>query len=549
MANNNIPPEQPFTDQVSELGYQYIDTYEQYRNKGFGTLDGWTNHRVEYLRQNEDGTTTKIEYFYNNSSKKFEGVRATTLSSNGRSMIDSKTFKDLGEFYDSSYAQKNISENTGESQSQTGNDAPTDPNEFEETNNSEEDIEGSINPTTTEDEQKQSTASDDNSGNLIETDPPDSTEFKEKKEEGTSSKFSFDIHDISTKVNSFTTSLVDTAKNNISNILSNQEESTFNADAYESFKNLNIKVDLTDVKELRDKVIDAADYFNENIVTGIDNIITSLEELNPKTKEKLQKTDSDLEYLKLSLSKTYRNNITEGFNDLIDKLTQNIKDNRAIDDEIRGSSASKTYESIQHITNTNTGSGGESTETTPIEDIVSEIPINQDTINKLTPAIAGMVTFTEIVSMYTTIGSENSVQSSLTGNYGLLGLVHQNDKYYYKIIDKSTGQVYFVEMNDKAKITWDDKGERQAIEVVGDNAFVMKLPQEGDVLVRTADVGDVYFLNGDKMTFDGIDYYNITDSITGETAYIPVSEAISGPTLVSNLGSTSLSDSLGEVIK
>ena len=77
----------------------------------------------------------------------------------------------------------------------------------------------------------------------------------------------------------------------------------------------------------------------------------------------------------------------------------------------------------------------------------------------------------------------------------------------------------------------------------------MKLPQEGDVLVRIADVGDVYFLNGDKMTFDGIDYYNITDNITGETAYIPVGEAISGPTLVSNLGSTSLSDSLGEVIK
>ena len=41
--------------------------------------------------------------------------------------------------------------------------------------------------------------------------------FKKDKEEGDGSKFSFDIHDISTKANSFTTSLVDTAKNNISN--------------------------------------------------------------------------------------------------------------------------------------------------------------------------------------------------------------------------------------------------------------------------------------------------------------------------------------------
>ena len=372
--------------------------------------------------------------------------------------------------------------------------------------------------------------------NLIETDPPDSAEFKEKK---------FDIHDIATNVLSHIKSGVDTIKSY--NNLSNQEEATFNVDAYESFKKLNIKVDLTDVKELRNKVIDAADYFNENIVTGIDNIITSLEELNPKTKEKLQKID--LEILKLSLSKTYRNNITEGFNYLIAKLTQNLKDNDAIDTNSSGEAETNNPGVIPTNPGGGGGGGGGSTKPKPIDDITPEIPVNQDNLNKLTPAIAGMIVFTEVVSLYTSIGSENPIQSSLTGNYGLLGLVHQNDKYYYKIMDKDTGQVYFVEMNDKAKITWDDKGERQAIEIVGDNAFVMKLPQEGDVLVRTADIGDVYFLNGDKMTFDGIDYYNITDSITGETAYIPVSESLAGPTLVSNLGNTSSSNNSSEVIE
>lgn len=383
--------------------------------------------------------------------------------------------------------------------------------------------------------------------NLIETDPPATTEFKEDKEEGDGSKFSFDIHDIATNAISSIKSGIDTAKNNISNFLSNQEEATFKVDAYESFKKLNIKVDLTDVKELRNKVIDAADYFNENIVTGIDNIIASLEELNPKTKEKLQKID--LEILKLSLSKTYRNNITEGFNVLIDNLTQNLKDNDAIDTNSSGEAETNNPGVIPTNPGGGGGGGGGSTRPKPIDDITPEIPVNQDNLNKLTPAIAGMIAFSEVVALYTSIGAENFVQSSLTGNYGLLGLVHQNDKYYYKIIDKSTGQVYFAEMNDKAKITWDDKGERQAIEVVGDNAFVMKLPQEGEVLVRTADVGDVYFLNGDKMTFDGIDYYNITDSITGETAYIPVSEALAGPTLVSNLGSTSSSNNSSEVIQ
>lgn len=427
----------------------------------------------------------------------------------------------------------------------TGNNTSADPGKFKKANNSEEAIGGSNNSTTSEGEQEEPTAP---GANLIETDPPDPTEFKEDKEEGDGSKFSFDIRDIATNAISSIESGIDTAKNYISNIfLSNQEEATFKVDAYESFKNLNIKVDLTDVKELRNKVIDAADYFNENIVTGIDNIIASLEELNPKTKEKLQKID--LEILKLSLSKTYRNNITEGFNDLIDKLTQNLNDNDAIDTNSSGEAETNNPGVIPTNPGRGGGGGGGSTKPKPIEDITPEIPVNQDNLNKLTPAIAGMIVFTEVVSLYTSIGSENPIQSSLTGNYGLLGLVHQNDKYYYKIIDKSTGQVYFAEMNDKAKITWDDKGERQAIEVVGDNAFVMKLPQEGDVLVRTADIGDVYFLNGDKMTFDGIDYYNITDSITGETAYIPVSEALAGPTLVSNLGGIPSANSSSEVVQ
>ena len=271
--------------------------------------------------------------------------------------------------------------------------------------------------------------------------------------------------------------------------------------------------------------------------------------MNPKTKEKLQST-IDLEYLTLLLSKKYRSNITEGFNNLISELTQNIKDNGAIDENASGSTNSPGT-NTEYAGGYGGGGGhsGGSTDTSPIGDITPQTPTNQDNLNMLTPAIAGMVAFTEVVSMYTSIGAENSVQSSLTGNYGLLGLVHQNDKYYYKIIDKTTGQVYFVEMNDKAKITWDDKGERQAIEIVGDNAFVMKLPQEGEVLVRTAAVGDVYLLNGEKMTFDGIDYYNISDSVTGEVAYIPLGSGVSEPTLVSNLGSTTSSDSSSEVIQ
>lgn len=371
--------------------------------------------------------------------------------------------------------------------------------------------------------------------------PSDPSDFKGAPDNKLFSKI---INNVSSNVTNVSSFFHNTEKN----ILTNKEEATFNVDACKSLEGFNIKIDLEDVKTLRDKVCDASNYFNEDIIKNIDDIIRSLKELNPKTKEKLQST-IDLEYLTLSLSKKYKSDITEGFNDLISKLTQNIKDNGAIDDSVSGSSNPSGTQT--GYTGAYGGGGGHSegsTGTTTVDDITPGTPINQDNLNRLTPAIAGMIAFSEVVSLYTSIGSQNPVQSSLTGNYGLLGLVHQNDKYYYKIIDKTTGQVYFVEMNDKAKITWDDKGERQVIEIVGDNAFVMKLPQEGDVLVRTAAMGDVYFLNGDKMTFDGIDYYNISDNVTGEVAYIPLGSGVSEPTLVSNLGSTTSSDSSSEVI-
>ena len=426
--------------------------------------------------------------------------------------------------------------NTGNSSHSTLNISPSDPSSFTITPNSQQAMEG-LSTYANKKGQVESNGTESQSSNLINTSdgiPSDSSDFK-----GISNNKVFS--NMMTNVSSF---FYDTEKK----ILTNKEEATFNVDEYKSLKGFDIKIDLEDVKTLRDKVCDASSYFNDDVMPSINKVISSLEELNPITKEKLQST-IDLEYLTLSLSKQYRSNITGGFNDLISKLTQNIKDNGAIDD---GSGSATPIGSQTQYTGGHGGGGGHSggsTDTTTVDDITPETPINQDNLDKLTPAIAGMVTFTEVVSMYTSIGSENPVQSSLTSNYGLLGLVHQSDKYYYKIIDKSTGQVYFVEMNDKAKITWDERGERESVEIVGAGVNILKLPQEGDVLVRNPEVGDVYFLNGEKMTFDGIDYYFIFDNVTGEVAYIPLSSGVSEPTLVSNLGGIPLANSSSEVVQ
>lgn len=297
---------------------------------------------------------------------------------------------------------------------------------------------------------------------------------------------------------------------------------TFNTEAFEVFKNI-IVVDIDDIKKLHRYICNACSYLTVDIKQSLNKVVSSFDSLNKLTQEKVQ---SEWNYrITMAKSQTYKMN--SSFNDIISNLKDKIAKNKKTDADNEGST--RDPKPVDEIT--------------PVE---PTIPVDLDTLTKLTPAIAGAITFTEIVSMYTAIGSETVVKSSLTGNYGLLGLIHQNDKYYYKIIDKATGQVYFVEMNDKSKIEWDERGERKAVEIVGKEANILKLPQEGDVLVRNPEVGDVYFLNGDKMTFDGIDYYFISDNVTGEVGYIPVNTSLSEPVLVSELGSIT-SDNVSEV--
>lgn len=297
---------------------------------------------------------------------------------------------------------------------------------------------------------------------------------------------------------------------------------TFDTEAFEEFKNI-IVVDIDDIKKLHRYICNACSYLTVDIKQSLNKVVSSFDSLNKLTQEKVQ---SEWNYrITMAKSQTYKMN--SSFNDIISNLKDKIAKNKKTDADNEGST--RDPKPVDEIT--------------PVE---PTIPVDLDTLTKLTPAIAGAITFTEIVSMYTAIGSETVVKSSLTGNYGLLGLIHQNDKYYYKIIDKATGQVYFVEVNDKSKIEWDERGERKAVEVVGDGANILKLPQEGDVLVRNPEVGDVYFLNGEKMTFDGIDYYFISDNVTGEVGYIPVNASLSEPVLVSELGSVT-SDNISGV--
>ena len=169
-------------------------------------------------------------------------------------------------------------------------------------------------------------------------------------------------------------------------------------------------------------------------------------------------------------------------------------------------------------------------------------------MTKYSSVMVATILFNEITPLFEKIGDTTSIQSVQDSEiYKLMGIVKSEDgKYYYQVIDSSTGRIYLADINSNVTLKWDELGERKAVEVVGDSAFVLKSTNEGDnMLERVASKGDVYLVNGDKINVDGIDYYSINDNETGNTAFMPVSDSITDPKLIGEI----VKPVVGEVAK
>lgn len=305
--------------------------------------------------------------------------------------------------------------------------------------------------------------------------------------------------------------------------------------------NINISVD--DIKNVRSKAIELLQYFDDKVLKLSKEIVDNFPSINELTKEKLISYGLDVDYL-IYIYNSHQNTIAYHLNDVIESLAQSIEANLATNDNGKGAETGKISEIKAGNNGGNSGSSTPSTDTNTVDETAV---IDQETLTRLMPAVTGMVTFAEIVSMYEKIGNNLPVQSSEAGQYGLIGVVQENGKYYYKLLDTKTGKVYFTEINEKSKINWDEKGERKVVEVKDENAMILnKTGESDDGLVRFADKGDVYLLTDDKTTVDGIDYYNIMDSKTDTNAYMVSSDSVSQPKSISDLISA-VGDS--EVIK
>lgn len=157
--------------------------------------------------------------------------------------------------------------------------------------------------------------------------------------------------------------------------------------------------------------------------------------------------------------------------------------------------------------------------TRPIEEIT---PIVQpEPPLEIIGEVLGAVTFTEIVILYQEIGGD-AVQSSPTASYGLIDVLKQDGKYYYKIVDQETGQILYVEINDKVKL---DSEYNSIIEVKEKTMILNSTELNSQNVVKVAQESSVYLV---KQTVENQDirFANIIDTSDNMNYYIPISDSV-----------------------
>lgn len=187
------------------------------------------------------------------------------------------------------------------------------------------------------------------------------------------------------------------------------------------------------------------------------------------------------------------------------------RENKEIDSRIKGSSSGNQH--ISTITPTPTP-----TPTTP-DPTTLVTPINQNLIN----AAFGLVTFIDIVPLYESLGASNTVNSTDTTTYGLLGIIQYNGEYYYKIIDKATGNIYFTEISNKVQLD----GTVKNVLIIKSSTYHQDTNELNNENNNATIVNDgIYLVKSIESVQDGISFVKILDPNDGKDYYIPQTEAI-----------------------
>lgn len=259
----------------------------------------------------------------------------------------------------------------------------------------------------------------------------------------------------------------------------------------------------------------------ESICSCLNGIIGITNQLNTNTAEKLKSKlgdnlDDYLENLK-SRWKEFQNTIDSQYE--VIEAVDNALDSQ---DNASGGSGNANVSSIKGNSSRSHSSSSSSTNTSNTVEIIEST--ENIITSTLVSSIVGAITFKEIVPLYSTIGTSSTQSASLTGNYGLLGVVNENGKYYYKIIDKDTNSVYYVEIDDKANI-----GDfSQVLEIKEPETMLTSTEIGSNNFYKLTESNTCYLVQGEVENND-IKFVNVSEN--GNSYYIPLSDSVNLTTI------------------
>lgn len=154
----------------------------------------------------------------------------------------------------------------------------------------------------------------------------------------------------------------------------------------------------------------------------------------------------------------------------------------------------------------------------PVQEEQEEIKLENE---KLISAAIGSFVFQVPITLFTTIGGEQ-IQSTDQMELGIIGLESVDGVFYYKVVDKKTGKIYYAKCNEF------DLGENDNKVIhVKDSALILNSTDIGadDNFVKLAD-SNSYYLVTDSQEINGVNFATVLDSTDGNSYFIPISDSV-----------------------
>ena len=284
-----------------------------------------------------------------------------------------------------------------------------------------------------------------------------------------------------------------------------------------SISSINTEYNNEHAQDVKNRVNACIDYFNSDVLNSIRNAETAFGGLNSETITQLSYLGIAKDILFEILYNVYKF-YSEDLKNIVDDITEVMKGMEAGDNDPSGD---KTPDIPEYGTGGGGGSssGGSSIGNSTISDIITEPSIDSPILSSAT--IFGTIVLTEVVTLYETIGGVGT-QATLTGNYSVIGIIKENDKYYYKIYDNDAQKVYYMEMTDDVKF----QTEYKNLLHIKENAMMLSSMEIGsDNFVKLADPNTIYFIQNETEN-NGIIFYNVIDASDGKSYYIPASDSV-----------------------